>query len=44
MYGVSNFFWSYSSPGLPPMQTPPCLATMRPVALRCAATCRSLPS
>ena len=44
MYGVSNFFWSYSSPGLEPMESPPWLLTILSVSLRSAATRSEGPS
>ena len=44
MYGVSNFFWSYSAPGPVPMQSPPCGRMIRPTSRRWALTWRSLPS
>ena len=44
MYGVSNFFWSYSSPGLEPMHSPPWALTIRSVSARWIFTFCFVPS
>ena len=42
--GVSNFFWSYSTPGPLPTKIPPCLPTMSLTIFFCRATCGLPPS